>query len=559
MRRILCLLVILLPAWWAHAQDEEILRAARFLSGASSDEQVDEYWVSRLEARWGRRIRINAAHVRADGLLTDYQLATLADYRSTSGDIRSWEELALVDGFSRELVDVLRPFLSLESERMGVKADSVRFRGTVLARGTLGSIGAKARLSGSWWQVGGAWRGSGWTFYADAAWRRHRLVAGDFHLRFGQGLALWSGFSISSLSTVDAFVRRTSGLSPAWSYSSESVLRGAAYSYSGAHFRAYAFGTLDGLFGTHADWQGRSGQVGASVAYQPGGGGLIASVDTRWNLFGADLAVEVALRNGSLAGLAAFRRPIGPFKLAVQGRAVPSRFSLKKNGEYALAAGLSYRSEHWVSLSGKSGFGSSTPAHQASCTVDAALLPVPGGDPRRFQVRVYALWQWQLAPQWCLDLRLTERYRNYEPPRTGLRADLRFASGPWMSVARFENVFCEHWGILGYLEGGYKGTLAGRASTGTTPATSHTLSANMRLTAFRIDSWNDRIYVYERDAAGTFSVPAYSGRGLSASLVGSWKQRFRLCTLKAHLRAAWMVRIGRPPTPTLNLQLQCEW
>ena len=104
MRRLVCLTVFLLFAWWAWAQDEEVLRAARFLSGASSDEEVDAYWVSQLEARQGRRIRINSARIRSDGLLTEYQIASLSDYRATAGDILSWEELALVDGFSAEFV-----------------------------------------------------------------------------------------------------------------------------------------------------------------------------------------------------------------------------------------------------------------------------------------------------------------------------------------------------------------------------------------------------------------------------------------------------------------------
>ena len=113
------MLICLLPgAGWVWAQDEEILRAARYLSGASSEEQVDEYWIERLEARNGRRIRINEKTVRADGLLSDYQLASLADYKARCGDVLSWEELALVDGFSREAVEALRPFLSLASSRL---------------------------------------------------------------------------------------------------------------------------------------------------------------------------------------------------------------------------------------------------------------------------------------------------------------------------------------------------------------------------------------------------------------------------------------------------------
>ncbi len=96
------MLLLLLTAFRAAAQEEEILRAARFLSGAASEEEVDEDWITRLEALSGRPVRVNSAHPRADGLLTDYQLASLADYRSRAGDILSWEELALVDGFSHE-------------------------------------------------------------------------------------------------------------------------------------------------------------------------------------------------------------------------------------------------------------------------------------------------------------------------------------------------------------------------------------------------------------------------------------------------------------------------
>ena len=35
---------------------------------------------------------------------------------------------------------------------------------------------------------------------------------------------------------------------------------------------------------------------------------------------------------------------------------------------------------------------------------------------------------------------------------------------------------------------------------------------------FRIDEWNDRIYVYQQDAPGTFNVPAFYGRGWNLSL-----------------------------------------
>ena len=544
MRRLVCLVFSLLFAWWAWAQDEEVLRAARYLSGASSDEDVDEYWVTRLEARQGRRIRINGTPVRADGILTAYQIASLADYRSTSGDILSWEELALVDGFSPEVVDVLRPFLSLDSPRGPGVTDTVRVRASALVRGTLTTIGGKAKVSGSWWRAGGAYRGKDGTFYGEADFRGHTLLVGDFNARYGQGLAYWSGFSMHSLSAVDAFIRRTPGISPVWSYSSAAVHRGAAYTFKSAHWEAAAFGSMAGLLGVHGAWTGRHGQVGATFSYSLGSASPItASVDTRWNWRGWDVAGEAAWKNGAFAGLAAVRGMLGPMKLALQARVIPSRFSGKKNGEYALAAGWAYKAEKWISLAGQSGFGSSVPRHQLSLTMDASMLPIPAVSTSRFQLRVYAGWQWQLASAWALDVRFTERFRNYERPRHDFRVDGKFGIGPWKAVTRVETVFCERVGFLNYWEGGYKDA--------------H-WSVYFRATGFVIDQWNDRIYVYERDAPGSFSVPAYSGRGFSLALTGSWKHRFRRFTLKAYLRGSGLFRTGQAPAPGLAVQLHCD-
>ncbi|MBR1570029.1 MAG: hypothetical protein IJ651_04800 [Bacteroidales bacterium] len=542
MRKMFCAMVLWLPSLVVAAQEEDVLRAALYLSGASSAEEIPVGWTDQLEGL--PAVRINSPNLRSGILLSDYQVASVKDYRASAGDILSWEELAHVDGFSQEAVVALKPFLSLYSSRLPGASDTVKVKGTVMVRGTLSSAGVKARVTGQSWRAGGAWRGKDGTFHASAEGRAGRWVLGDFNLRFGQGLALWSGFSMTSLSTVDAFLWRPNGISPAWSYLSSALNRGVAYEYSAPCWRGSVFATLDGLFGSHGEWLGRYGQIGTTAVWSRSAG-LSVSLDGRLNWRGTDSAFEVAWKPGSLAFKSAFRCQVGDGgKLAVQGRAVPSRFSGKKHGEYALAAGGSYRSGRWVPLHGRSGFGSSIPAHEISLTVEAALLPVPSADPGRLQVRVYGNWKWQLSGLWSLAFRFTERYRNYEPSRTGLRADLHLGAGPWLSVWRLEGVHCEGLGGLGYWEGGYK---------------DDTLAGYLRLTGFFIDRWADRIYSYERDAAGTFSVPAYAGRGCAISLVGSWKHRFRHCTLRATLRSALSYRAGRPLAPTLNAQLQADW
>ena len=526
------------------AQDEEVLRAALYLTGSTALEDLDQDVVERLEVFRGRKIPVNGSHLRPSLLLSEYQVASLADYRSRCGDILSWEELALVDGFSGEAVAALRPFLSLASTRLpGQVRDSVRCRGKGLVRTTLKQVGAKLRLGGETWQLQGTWRGREGTVSGEFERGAHRVVLGHFNLRFGQGVGLWTGFSMESLSTVDAFVRRPAGISPVWSYSPSGIPCGVAYAYSSGGLCTSAFACLDGSGGVRVHWLSLRGQAGLTVRAAPGD--WLVSVDGRYTWGKALLVAEAAVRHHSAGGKATVTLPLGErARLAVQARALPSRYSGKKNGEYALAAGLGYESGRRRSLTGKTGFGSTVPVFSASLTADAALLPVPGSDPRRLQCRLYATALAQLSGAWSLETRFTGRYRNYERARTDLRADVKFASGPWLSVFRTELIHCERWGFLCYQEGGYK---------------NEALSIYLRLTGFAIDHWNDRIYCFERDAPGNFSVPAYSGRGLSASLAGGYKFRLgRRVFLCAHLRAAWMVRAGRTPTPTLNLQFQCD-
>ena len=602
-RRICCVLLAGICAL-AAAQEEEILRAARYLSGAGSEEEIPQEWIQELER--ASRVRVNSPRLRPGPLLSAYQVASILDYRERAGDILSFEELMLVDGFDRAAVDALKPFLILDR---GAAADTSGVQGTALVRYASGGVGGK--IKAQWRQVraGGAWRGREGTFYGEYTLWRARFVLGNYKLRFGQGLLLWDGFSMSSLSTVDAFVQRATGVSPVWSFSPADVKRGGAAEWISGPWQAAAFIALGGSWlgaagaqgswlgaagvqgswlssaGVQGSWLGRWGQLGAAVIWQDGKPAV--SLQGFVNHKGLSAAWEGAWKSGSLAGKAALRwRLADALDLAFQARAVPSRFSGKKQGEYGLAAGMARSSGRWVPLQGKSGFGSSVVAHQLSLTADASLLPLPGEDPRRLQVRVYGTWQWQLSPLWALELRLTERYRSYEPSRTSLRADLRLGSGPWLCVLRLEAVHSSrwgnvvqavvveqgnvrggtwdalgdnvvqavaveqenetnsNWGALGYLEGGYKG---------------ERLSAYLRLTGFSVSDWAARIYCYERDAPGTFSVPAYSGRGIAISAYGGWKHRFpRWFTLKFYLRAAFTWRPGHDFTPTLRVQLQAE-
>ena len=545
MKKTVVLMMFVVLALTLQAQDGDVLRAALYLCGASTEEELDATVVDRLEGLRGRPIRVNKLSRRARELLSAYQLASLEDYRRSHGDILSWEELALVDGFGRDAVAALKPFLSLDSEALPGSVDTLsRQKRQLLIRVTEKNWGAKYKSSGERYQAGAAWRGQDGTFHADIQLGHHRLLLGDYNARFGQGAAHWSGFAMESLSTPDAFVRRSTGLRPAWSFSHEGLHRGGAWEYARGAFQGVIFADMTGMLGLHTEGLWRSFQGGLTALWDKAGPTL--SADGRWNWKGVDLAGELAWKNRSLGGkLASSWKASDAVRLALHTRILPSRFTGKKNGEYGLAFGGSYASDSRVTLSGKTGFGSSVQAFSVSLTADAALLPKPAtGEPDRFQLRSYLQARWQMNPRWALSFRFTERYRNYEPARSDARLDVLFGHGPWSATMRTEYVYCQKSGFLAYLEGGYK---------------AETLSAYLRLTGFAISHWDARIYCYERDAPGSFSVPAYNGEGLAASLVSSWKHRFpRWFTFKLYLRAACSFRIGQSPAPSLHLQLQLE-
>ena len=580
---LLCL-VAGLAAWSLPAQEDAIIRAALYLSGAASEEEIPADLPDRLEAE--PTVRINNPRLRAGLLLTDYQVASIRDYRATHGDILSPEELALVDGFGAGAVYALAPFLSFSSGRLPGQADTVRTRATALLRGDLSRMGGKIKASGESygsgldWRVGGALR-KGWStpqadgsFYADASLGPWRLLAGHFNARWGEGLAAWSGFSMESLSTLSAFMKRPTGLSPVWSYAPSGIHRGLALEYSGMRMRASAFAGMGHDYGIHSDLLGRSSQLGFTFLWADGSPTL--ALDSRLTIRATLLTAELAYRSRSVAfKAAATGRWNDSWKWATLARVIPSRFSGKKYGEYGAALGLAYASRRAGNTASSTatahrgtgingGTGPAGGTHTASLTVDATLLPIPGTDPRRIQIRIYSQWQWQITPSWLLDTRVTERHRNYESPRTSLRADLKFTSAPasasasvspayWLLTARLEAVRCSMWGFLTYVEGGRK---------------NESSALYLRVTGFSIPVWDARIYCYERDAPGTFSVPAYNGRGIAFSAVGSLKLRpfrnlsqrhpLRFFSLKGNLRAACQLRTDRRPSYTLALQLQTD-
>lgn len=519
---------MLLAAVPVAAQTEEAVRAALYLTGADTPEQLDDRLLEELEALQDRPLAINrASRARLLELLTPYQVAALEEYRSISGDVLSFAELERVDGFGREAVAALRPFLSLDSGRLPGEAvrDTFCFRHSAVVRLTQKNAGAKYRLTAGRFEGAGAVRGSSGTFYSLWRTRRGKILAGDYNLRYGQGLAFWSAFQLSGLSTLEAFSKRGNGLTPSWSFSGAGTLRGVTWDGTFGPVQLALFGALDGTVGAHAGWLGRYGQAGLTATPEH------LSLEGKYGLRGVDLFGEAAWRFGrAAAGLGGALFPLGDrFRGAVQLRALPSAYSGRKYGEYAAALGLRYRSDDRTKT--------------ASLTVDFALLPIPQKDPRRQQIKSVGSASLTFN-KWLWEPRVTLRWRNYEAPRADIRSDLSWTSGPWTVKNRINTVASGGWGWLTYLEGGWK-SLGG--------------SAWLRAVLFRTPSWSTRIYCYEHDAPGNFTVPALYGTGFSVSAFGGWKKRWKRLNLKLYLRGSYIYGKEKPGQAGLKLQLMADY
>ena len=570
------------------AQSDERMRATLYLSGADSEEELDEQEVERFSALASRPLEINLAsrsRMVSSGLMSQYQVASLMDYRSRNGDVLSVSELAVVDGFGEEYAEALKPFISFASNALPGHAEfePKRLAHEVLARsavkGEAFNYGGKYKINyGETFEFSSAAR----TKYSDkeqfppSAWsmnmtyygkgRLGKVIIGDFNARFGQGLTLWSGMSMSGLSTSSSFSRRPSGLSPSWSWSGIGSHRGVAADFTMGRMVFSTFVSFPGLrswcesgkppeislmTGANATLYSRNGQYSLTgycltepmnMSVKPQDGKL--SGDFRYSWRGVDYFGEIAWDFAGKSPGAVFGAVLplgGDWRLSSAVHSYSSDFGSDYTG------GL----RSWTKTSDEHGVAIGLERAGAFLTAD---LAVKDRDRSKRQLRVQFKLPLQLTKTSVLLVKITERFRPYEEIlkyRTGARCDLDWSSsglsaryGPsdkpaWKFRGRIEGLLCRSLAGLTYLEGGRK---------------TDRFSAYLRGTIFIVDNWDDRIYSYERDAPGNFTVPAYYGRGWSLSAVSGCK--FRLGKgkfLKLYFRASTVVySFMKEPKPSVS-------
>lgn len=555
--------LLLLAGCLSYAQDMSggLTEAILYITGRDSVEDLTEdeleYYVN-LSDNPLRLNNMSSSRLRSCGLFSKYQVATMEDYISRSGAIASFSELSAIDGFGHEFAQALKYFLILDvssnnlADYAGKKCyghltssisgkytkpndeavDDVyswKLKSTIEYPGRI-SVGLSARKQFTDPNMLPS-AVSGYALFTGRS-RLNSLIIGDYSVRMGQGLALWSGYQMGGVSGERSFYKRPSGLSPSLSMSSDASMRGIATGFSFGGFDLTAFVSVPGLremmspgnvknkkllslaAGLSVGWNWRNGALSVNGLYDIEKISKV-SADLRICKAGTDIAAELAwdIFNKKPAASAVVVSPLSEnLKLALNGRYLPDGYNLSysspirmfsgKKGEMGVSAGLFFKDFRLV-------------ADYASRTGQ-----------RLDQLKIHLTGPVKFSKVFSNDLKASIRWRSQGiPSRYELRSDFKYLPGRWNTVLRLNCVKGDGWGFLGYLEEGYD---------------NECFAFYLRGTAFHVKHWEDRIYVYERDAPGNFNVPAYCGLGWSSSITGRYKFSMPKCRVTIYLRVGYL-------------------
>ncbi len=589
MRRVKLSAVMLVAAFLSVTANAQSTDPVLEFFGAAAEDELNHYDVERMEDFLVRPLKINlssSARLEESGLFTNYQIASLTDYRARHGDVLSFGELAAVDGFGQPFVSRVAPFISLESHRPAGQSGSPEVRNDISVRSGIRSAssmtyGLKYKLTAGERLTGGisvsrtsaAEKEMPDAFSGHLAYyskRGGKILLGDFNARFGQGLALWNGLSFSGLNSASSFMKRPSGISASSSFTGGYAFRGVAGDFRAGRFRfsgMTAFSVKDAtvsfLPALNMSIYFRKGRLSlthyADVAAAKSSvriPDMKTSADFASCIDGTDLFAEVvydwtAVRFAALGGIAA---GLGEdVRMAAMLRYYPSEYSSERSAaarsttkcsnEYAASLAADITAGRWITVNGSSGFGSSVRRNVARLSMDCAYFPDPkSSDPRRsIQLKAQAEWAAMISGSFKITTRLTERIRTWgEPFRTDLRTDFSYFSRYMIVNVRLNALRSVGTGFLAYAEAGYK---------------TDRFTAYLKQGVFHIDEWADRIYAYERDAPGSFNVPAYYGRGIWTALMMNWRfARWGRMYLRAAVTTYPLMTEKKPGRAELKIQ-----
>ena len=645
--KLLFLLSLILAMQIQRQQLSRFEDAVLLLCGAGTLEELSEDEWERYRHLADHPLDLNActrSAMLSSGLFSPFQAASLLDRRMRDGDILSYTELGYTDGFTPELARALSHFVVLRSRNPPGKPSVPQLHVSLLLRtscsGSSSVPAARAAL-----QTAAAHSTSGANSTAsgknpsaatsssasgkndpfsgsaafgiktaislegrlDAFWSARksysdrtfgpgtislaiygksipgRILLGDYSARFGQGLLLWSGFSIAGFSSVQSFRGNAAGRSASSSFTRtlHGIGLGLARGRStiSAVWSTPVQSTNPRLLALNYNHIFRTSSTGATLLADPGRL-YAASIDFRAGLPRLSLSGEFAFEllpvpaPASVAASAAvpsLAAPAVAASAAVHSLAAPAVVASASVAPVSAAsatpqpdspaaifvpAGLlsavwtpsygnrlavlaRYYPQNWSQLAAsppsafstaKDEFGSAFLFQSARYTLSLDLA-------RRLSE---ANWQYRLLASANLPFRLglpgrTQRKTNSSTGIDGtisVRSLSRFR--PSQSLPFRQDLRCDLKLELNRLKLNTRCNLLwcrnfamlGYIEPG---FSDQFFSLWFRLTGYSVPSWDDRISTWERDIPGSFTVPARYGKGLALSCTSSLTiQRKRL-------------------------------
>ena len=638
--KLLFLLSLILAMQIQRQQLSRFEDAVLLLCGAGTLEELSEDEWERYRHLADHPLDLNActrSAMLSSGLFSPFQAASLLDRRMRDGDILSYTELGYTDGFTPELARALSHFVVLRSRNPPGKPSVPQLHASLLLRtscsGSSSVPAARAAL-----QTAAAHSTSGANSTAsgknpsaatsssasgkndpfsgsaafgiktaislegrlDAFWSARksysdrtfgpgtislaiygksipgRILLGDYSARFGQGLLLWSGFSIAGFSSVQSFRRNASGLSASSSFtrtlhgigldlalgrSTISAVWSTPVQSTNPRLLALNYNHIFRTSSTGATLLADPGRLyAASIDFRAGLPRLSLSGEFAFELLPASASAALAPAPASVAASAAVPSLAAPAVAASASVAPVSAASATPQPDSPAAifvpAGLlsavwtpsygtrlailaRYYPQNWSQLAAsppstfsnaKDEFGSAFLFQSARYTLSldlarrlseanwqyrllaSANLPFRLGLPGRTQRKVNS----STGIDGTISVRSLSRFRPSQslPFRQDLRCDLKLELNRLKLNTRCNLLWCRNFAMLGYIEPGFS---------------DQSFSLWFRLTGYSVPSWDDRISTWERDIPGSFTVPARYGKGLALSCTSSLTiQRKRL-------------------------------
>ena len=638
--KLLFLLSLILAMQIQRQQLSRFEDAVLLLCGAGTLEELSEDEWERYRHLADHPLDLNActrSAMLSSGLFSPFQAASLLDRRMRDGDILSYTELGYTDGFTPELARALSHFVVLRSRNPPGKPSVPQLHASLLLRtscsGSSSVPAARAALqtaaahstSGANSTASGKNPSAATSSFAsgkndpfsgsaafgiktaislegrlDAFWSARksysdrtfgpgtislaiygksipgRILLGDYSARFGQGLLLWSGFSIAGFSSVQSFRRNASGLSASSSFtrtlhgigldlalgrSTISAVWSTPVQSTNPRLLALNYNHIFRTSSTGATLLADPGRLyAASIDFRAGLPRLSLSGEFAFELLPASASAALAPAPASVAASAAVPSLAAPAVAASASVAPVSAASATPQPDSPAAifvpAGLlsavwtpsygnrlavlaRYYPQNWSQLAAsppsafstaKDEFGSAFLFQSARYTLSldlarrlseanwqyrllaSANLPFRLGLPGRTQRKVNS----STGIDGTISVRSLSRFRPSQslPFRQDLRCDLKLELNRLKLNTRCNLLWCRNFAMLGYIEPGFS---------------DQSFSLWFRLTGYSVPSWDDRISTWERDIPGSFTVPARYGKGLALSCTSSLTiQRKRL-------------------------------